>query len=36
MKWLFTILYGLLTIWTGLQRGIEDKGSDPVFGFRTA
>jgi len=29
MKWMFTILYGLLTIWTGLQRSIEVKAYKP-------
>ncbi len=29
MKWLFSILYGLLVIWTGLQRGIEAKAFKP-------
>ena len=29
MKWLLTILYGLLTIWTGLHRGIEAKAYKP-------
>lgn len=29
MKWLFTILYGLLVIWTGLLRGIEAKAYKP-------
>ncbi len=28
-KWLFTILYGLLTIWTGLWRGIEAHAYKP-------
>ncbi len=29
MKWLFSILYGLLVIWTGLQSGIEAKAFKP-------
>ena len=29
MKWLFAILYGLLTIWTGLLRGVEAKAYKP-------
>ena len=29
MKWLFSILYGLLVIWTGLQRGIEAQAFKP-------
>lgn len=29
MKWLLTILYGLLIIWTGLQRGIEAQAYKP-------
>jgi hypothetical protein len=29
VKCLFTILYGLLTIWTGLHRGIEAKAYTP-------
>jgi peptidoglycan/LPS O-acetylase OafA/YrhL len=28
-RWLFTILYGLLTIWTGLWRGIEAQAYKP-------
>ena len=28
-RWLFTILYGLLTIWTGLWRGIEARAYKP-------
>jgi hypothetical protein len=29
MKWLYSILYGLLVIWTGLQRGIEARAFKP-------
>ena len=29
MRWLFSILYGLLVIWTGLHRGIEAKAFKP-------
>ncbi len=29
MKWLFTILYGLLAIWTGLWRSIEAQAYKP-------
>jgi len=29
VKWLFTILYGLLTIWTGLWRSIEAQAYKP-------
>ena len=28
-RWLFTILYGLLTVWTGLWRGIEAQAYKP-------
>ena len=28
-RWLLTILYGLLTIWTGLWRGIEARAYKP-------
>jgi hypothetical protein len=29
LKWLFSILYGLLVIWTGLQRGVESAAFKP-------
>ena len=29
MKWLFTVLYRLLTVWTGLLRGVEAKAYKP-------
>ncbi len=29
MKWLYSIVYGLIVIWTGLHRGIEAKAFKP-------